>query len=74
MSNTVQPEGLFLTKDELQQLDGLIGNTPTKFGLPIVQFFQLVGQKRQVEAQQVAENVKKPHLGEKKAFEEGELF
>lgn len=53
-----QQEGLFLTTAELQQLDGLIGNVPTKFGLPIVQFFQLVGQKRQAEAQQAEENTK----------------
>ena len=61
MPNT-QPEGLFITKDELQQLDGLVGNVPTKFGLPIVQFFQLVGQKRATEAQiaeqKLAENTK----------------
>lgn len=72
MANTKQPEGLFITKEELQQLDGLIGNTPTKFGLPIVQFFQLVGQKRQVEAQQAIQ--KEQEAPAEKAVDDNESF
>lgn len=46
-----------LIKDaELKQLDNLIGEVPTKFGLPLIQFFQLISQKRQTE-QQVLKNV-----------------
>lgn len=54
MSNTAQTQGvfdLFLTKEELTQLDNVIGELPTKFGVQLIRFFQLIGQKRQAEAQ-----------------------
>ena len=41
---------LLLKDDELKQLDVLVGEVPTKFGVPIINFFQLISQKRAVEA------------------------
>lgn len=58
---------LSLTQEEFTQLDRLIGEVPTKVGLPIVQFFQLVQQKRQVEKQQ--EEIKKQSEETKKELQ-----
>jgi hypothetical protein len=46
---------LLIKEAELQQLDRVIGDIPTKYGMPLAQFFQLIGQKRQAEEQAAVE-------------------
>lgn len=53
---------LVIKENELKQLDELIGVVPTKYGVPLVMFFQGIGQRRLQEAQQEAQSklLKKP--------------
>lgn len=45
----------YLDSQEAQQLDEIVGNIPTKHGYRLVQFFDLINQKRQAQAQADAE-------------------
>lgn len=47
-----QEAQLLFKGEEIKQLDELLGNVPTKFGLPIVQLIQQIAQKRYNEAQE----------------------
>lgn len=42
---------ILIKDEELKQLDSIIGQMPTMYGLPLVNFFNLVRQKRNAEAQ-----------------------
>ena len=47
-----QQEAILVLKgEEITKLDELLGNTPTKYGLPIVNLLQAAAYKRQQEAQ-----------------------
>lgn len=52
---------IFIKDEELKQLDSIIGQMPTMYGLPLVQFFQLVRQKRAVEKQAEGQDVSVPN-------------
>lgn len=43
------PVDLVITNEELQQLDRLINEFPTKYGVPLLQFFQMIHAKRRAE-------------------------
>lgn len=49
---------LFIKADEFNQLNDIVGNIPTKYGLGLVNFFTLIRQKRNTE-DQMAEELKK---------------
>jgi hypothetical protein len=62
----VKDNSLTINDQEFFQLDQLIGEVPTKYGLKFVQFFNMIRQKRDVEKQmQMKTPDVTPHVGEK---------
>lgn len=53
---TNQPvlQDLLIKADELAQLDQILGNVPTKYGFPVVQFLNSVALRRHQGAQALA--------------------
>lgn len=56
-------ENLVLKPEDLKTLNDLVGNIPTRYGMPLVQFFNLIEQKRKLEQKQESEPAKKQPLG-----------
>jgi hypothetical protein len=55
-----QDNSLLINDQEFFQLDQLIGELPTKHGIKLVQFFNMVRQKRMAEEQQAKMPEKAP--------------
>ena len=52
MANSIIPQvDLLIKKEEMAQLNIIMGNIPTTFGFNLANFFNLVNQKRILEAQ-----------------------
>lgn len=68
--STEQRPGLFITNEELQQFDKIVGELPTKYGIQVIQFFNAVQQKRQAEAVALEQSLKENKKAEDKAPEQ----
>jgi hypothetical protein len=52
MANIIIPQvDLLIKKEEMAQLNNVIGSIPTSFGFNVANFFHLIHQKRLVEAE-----------------------